>query len=404
MNESHPFASIETALEDLRQGRMIVLVDHESRENEGDLVIAAEHTTPEAINFLRQYASGLICIPMTASDFARLHIPMMTAHNNSIQQTPFGVSIEAAQGVTTGVSAQDRAHTIQTAVNPQSGPQDIVMPGHVFPLKAHTGGVLMRAGHTEASVDLVRMAGLKPAAAICEVMNPDGSMARLPDLIRFAQEQSLSIVRIEDVIRYRIRNETLLTLGDSVLLPTQRWGNLRVQTFSSSVFMDESIAIIKEPMAPGQPCLVRLHSQCMTGDLLGSLRCDCGQQLDAALSQIAQEGGVLLYLLRQEGRGIGLTNKIKAYVLQDRGLDTVEANLHLGFIEDLRDYAIAAQMLRAMGVEIIRLLTNNPHKVSSLQQYGITVSERVPLQIKPTQNNFKYLKAKKEKLGHLLNV
>lgn len=395
------FTGIEKAIEDLRQGRIIILVDSEDRENEGDFVIAADHITPEAINFFRQYGSGVVCLAMLEKDFARLQIPMMTSHNRSRQQTPFGVSIEAACGITTGVSAQDRSNTIKVAINPQSGPADVVTPGHIFPLKAHDDGVLVRSGHTEGSVDLVRLAGLKSAAVICEAVKPDGSMARLPDLLQFAEKHGLNIVTIDDLIRYRVRHETLLTLRDSTSLPTDRWGNLKIQTFISPFCNDGSIALIKEPVTLGQPCLVRLHSQCLTGDLFGSLRCDCGWQLNAAMQQINQNGGILLYL-RQEGRGIGLMDKIKAYALQEQGLDTLEANHRLGFPADLRDYGIAAQMLKALGVQEIKLLTNNPHKISSLEQYGIQVKERVPLQVQPTENNQRYLAVKKEKLGHLL--
>lgn len=403
MSHNHPFASIETALNDLRQGRMIILVDNENRENEGDLVIAAEHATPAAINFMCQHARGLVCLPMAEEDFIRLQIPMMASHNRSRYHTAFGVSFEAASGVTTGISVYDRARTIQVAIDPQSGPQDIVMPGHVFPLKAKNGGVLVRAGHTEGTVDLARLAGCRPAAVLCEIMNADGSMARLPDLLTFSKIHQLNMVSINDLLRYRMQHETLIQLGSSAVLPTESWGEMRIQTYHSDFFGEEAIAMIKEPLNLAQPCLVRLHSECLTGDILGSQRCDCGRQLSMSLALIAQQGGILLYL-RQEGRGIGLLNKIKAYVLQDQGLDTVEANHHLGFAADERDYGWAAQMLRALGVTQVRLLTNNPHKVSSLEGYGIAVTERVPLQVRASQNNMKYLRAKQEKLGHILEL
>lgn len=403
MNHSRLLTSVETALNDLRQGRMVILVDSESRENEGDLVIAAEFINPSSINFLCQHASGIICLALTEEDFARLQIPMMTPYNNSQQQTPFGVSIEAAQGVTTGVSAHDRALTIQTAVNSKSGPQDIVMPGHIFPLKARKGGVLVRAGHTEGSVDLMRLAGLKPAAVICEVMNSDGSMARLENLQEFALKHGISMVSIDDLMDYRLRHESLVVPKDKALLPTAEWGNFEIQSFQHFFNDEASIAIIKNPISSQKPCLVRMHSQCFTGDVLGSLRCDCGKQLDAAMSLIAQQGGVLLYL-HQEGRGIGLMNKIRAYALQDQGLDTVEANHRLGFPADSRNYATAAQMLRSMGITQVQLLTNNPQKVLELEKYGVNVVERIPLETQPTAENRNYLQTKREKLGHLLSV
>lgn len=396
-------SSIEVAIKALQQGGMIILVDDEGRENEGDLVIAAEHVTTNAINFMCQNARGLVCLPLAPADFRRLGLSLMTQHNRSRHNTAFGVSIEAAYGIDTGISAADRAHTVRVAIDAHSGPNDIVMPGHMFPLQAVEGGVLVRPGHTEGSVDLARLAGCKPAAVICEIMNVDGTMARLPDLRAFAQQYHLPIVSIRDLIRYRLRNEHLVDLDSQARLPLQGLGEFTIQTFRSQHLLADSIVLIKQPVIPQQPCLVRLHSECLTGDLLGSLRCDCGHQLQLALHQIAKKGGMLLYL-RQEGRGIGLVNKIKAYALQDLGMDTVEANQHLGFAIDQRDYGLAAQMLRAMGIRQVCLLTNNPRKVSGLLDYGIEVIERVPLETEPNHNNIRYLQTKREKMGHLLEL
>ena len=393
---------IETAIAQLRQGKMIILVDDENRENEGDLVVAAEYVTPEVINFMTQYGRGLVCFPMAAECFDRLEIPMMTKNNGSKNKTAFGVSIGAAEGITTGISAADRAHTIKVAASPNSTAKDIVMPGHVFPLRACKGGVLERGGHTEGSVDLTRLAGLYPAAVICEIMNSDGSMARLPDLTVFAKQHHLPIVSMRDLVTYRLRNEKLLEAVSSSYLPLHEVGKFGIHTFRSMINNSEHIALVRQPLDLTHPVLVRIHSECLTGDVFGSARCDCGRQLDHAMAQIAGKGGVLLYL-RQEGRGIGLSNKIKAYDLQDQGYDTVEANHQLGFSADERDYGVAAQMLRALGIERVRLLTNNPKKLSGLQDYGLNVIERVPLETVPTKDNIRYLKAKREKLGHWLN-
>lgn len=398
------FPVIARALEDLRQGKMIILFDHENRENEGDLVLAAEKVTPEAINFMAQYARGLICLALVEEDINRLQIPMMVKHSTNPFNTAFTASIEAAKGVTTGISAADRAHTIQVAINPKNGLRDIVMPGHIFPLRARKGGVLERRGQTEGSTDLTHLAGLKPAAVICEIMNPDGSMARFPDLERFAKQHQLSLLSIRDLIQYRLQTESLVKEIASIRLPTEEHGELTIKLFESCLDKHHHLAVIKEKsVASNQPTLVRIHSECFTGDLFGSARCDCGWQLHESLAQISQQGGVLLYL-RQEGRGIGLLNKLKAYVLQDQGLDTVEANQKLGFGSDDRNYWIGAQMLQNLKILQIKLLTNNPQKIIDLEQYGIEVIERIPLIATPNATNRAYLKTKQTKLGHLLNL
>jgi len=405
-------SSIEEAVRELQSGRMIILVDDESRENEGDLVMAADKVTPEAIAFMAKHGSGLICLALTAEKVDELQLPLQPQRGPSRYGTAFTVSIEAREGISTGISAHDRATTIRTAVAPHCKPSDLCTPGHVFPLRAREGGVLARAGQTEGSVDLCRIAGLAPAGVICEVMNDDGTMARMPDLGKFAQRHSLRICTVADIIEYRRRTETLIRRAVSpVRLPTL-WGTFELLCYESQVDADPHLALTKglvfnnakEPQPVEEPVLVRVHSECITGDTLGSLRCDCGAQLHAALEQIEAEGrGVLLYM-RQEGRGIGLANKLRAYLLQEQGLDTVEANVRLGFKADLRDYGIGAQILRDLGLRRIRLLTNNPKKLHALAGFGLEVVEQVPLVVRPTEHNREYLEAKKRKLGHTLRL
>ncbi len=398
---TNALSAVKQAIADMRQGKMVILVDDAARENEGDLIIGAEKITPEAINFMSQYGRGLICLPMLPEDFERLQIPPMVKNNRAHFNTAFGVSIGAAKGITTGISAADRARTVQVAVNNQSQAQDIVMPGHIFPLQAQQGGVLARMGHTEGSIDLARLSGLKPAAVICEIMNADGSMARADDLQAFAKQHNLTICPIKDLLTYRVQHELLIKEEASTRLPLQNLGNFRSKVFSNSIDGSEHIALIAGDIKADEPCLVRLHSECLTGDVFGSMRCDCGWQLEQSLQKISVVGGVLLYM-RQEGRGIGLVNKIKAYALQEQGLDTVQANQHLGFAADERDYWIAAQILRNLKVANVRLLTNNPDKISALQLYGINVVSREAIQVKPSEKNIHYLRTKQKKMGHLL--
>ncbi|MBL7687206.1 MAG: bifunctional 3,4-dihydroxy-2-butanone-4-phosphate synthase/GTP cyclohydrolase II [Bdellovibrionaceae bacterium] len=394
--------SIAELLEEMRAGRMVVLVDDEDRENEGDLVLAADFATPQAINFMATEARGLICLSLTHEQSERLQLPLMVRDetNFSPNKTAFTVSIEASKGVSTGISTADRAHTIRVASRPDAKPSDVITPGHIFPIRAKDGGVLKRAGHTEGSVDLCRMAGLNPAAVICEVMNADGSMARVGDLKAFALKHGLKIGTIVDLIKYRLEHESLVEEVASAKLPNRFGDGFVVRAFRSLLDGNEHLVMQMGDVAEGEPCLVRVHSECMTGDVFGSSRCDCGPQLQRAMEMIAAEGrGVILYL-RQEGRGIGLANKIRAYALQDQGFDTVEANLHLGFPPDSRDYGIGAQILRAIGLHKIRLLTNNPAKRIGLKGYGIEVVDRVPLVAGSNKHNQAYLDVKKIKMGH----
>ena len=396
-------SSIESVLDDIRAGKMVIIVDDEDRENEGDVMVAAEKATPEAVNFMARHACGLICLSLTEARAKELRLPLMVRDNTSPYNTAFTVSIEAKHGVTTGISAYDRAKTIEVAIDENMTADDLARPGHVFPLIARKGGVLVRVGHTEASLDLARLAGLKPAGVICEVMKEDGQMARLPDLEVFAEQHGLKIVSIADLIQYRLRTETLVRREVETRLPTRNAGEFRLVAYENDFDGHEHVAMVKGDISPDDVVLVRVHSECLTGDVFHSIRCDCGEQLHVAMSMIEEEGkGVLLYM-RQEGRGIGLVNKIKAYSLQDKGADTVEANEALGFEADLRDYGIGAQILHDLGVRKMRLITNNPRKIKGLEGYGLSVVERVGLEVKPGKDNIHYLKTKQEKLGHIFN-
>lgn len=404
MTERDPvMATVPEAIEEYRRGKFVIITDDEDRENEGDLCIAAQFVTPDHINFMAKYGRGLICCSITEERCEQLKLPLMVdqAANSSGFGTPFTVSVEARTGVTTGISAADRARTVQVIIDPETKPEDLARPGHMFPLRARKGGVLVRAGQTEASVDLAKMAGLYPGAVICEIMKMDGEMARMPDLKRFARRHGLRIVTVNDMIKYRLQHENLIARVAETRLPTP-FGDMMILGYKAENNPDEHVAIVKGPIEAEQPTLVRVHDQCVTGDVFGSLRCDCGEQKDRALKMIAEEGGVFLYM-RQEGRGIGLHNKLRTYELQDQGMDTVDANLALGFPADRRDYGIGMQILRDIGVRKMRLITNNPAKRAGLEAYGLEVVERVPIVTTPNQFNIRYLDTKRQRMGHLLD-
>jgi 3,4-dihydroxy 2-butanone 4-phosphate synthase/GTP cyclohydrolase II len=396
-------STVEEAIEDYRHGRFVIIIDDEERENEGDLTLPAEHVTPEAINFMATHARGLICLPMAAERIDRLGIPMMAGRNDDHFGTPFTVTVEARTGVSTGISASDRARTVQVLIDPRTRPEDLAMPGHMFPLRARDGGVLVRAGQTEAVVDLCKLAGLYPAGLCCEMMNKDGSMSRLPDLRRFASRHKVKIISVDQLIAYRKQKEKLVQRVTETVLPTE-FGEWRAIAYKSPIDADEHVALVMGDVSTPEPVLVRMHSQCLTGDVFGSQRCECGEQLQAAMQMIANEHrGVVVYM-RQEGRGIGFHNKLRAYALQDQGMDTVEANEALGFPADRRDYGIGMQILVDLGLKDIRFLTNNPAKRAGLEGYGLNLVERVPIQAKPNEHNLRYLQTKQKKLGHEIEL
>ncbi|MCX5897573.1 MAG: bifunctional 3,4-dihydroxy-2-butanone-4-phosphate synthase/GTP cyclohydrolase II [Proteobacteria bacterium] len=400
-----PIAKVKKAIEEIKKGKMVILCDDEDRENEGDLAMAAEKVTPEAVNFMAKYGRGLICLSLTVEKVQQLDLPLMvhTSTNTSAFQTAFTVSIDAKKGTSTGISASDRAVTVLAAIADDAKPDDLARPGHIFPLQAKDGGVLRRTGQTEGSVDLARLAGLKPAGVICEIMNEDGTMSRMPDLEKFAKQHDLMIVTVADIIRYRLNMESLVKRAVDTFLPTEYGGDFRAIIYENIVDSNSHIALVKGEWEPDEEVLVRVHSECLTGDSLGSLRCDCGEQLHKAMALIEAEGKGIIVYMRQEGRGIGLFNKMRAYALQDQGKDTVEANIELGFDEDLRDYGIGAQILRDLGVSKMRLLTNNPRKIIGLEAYGLVITERISIQSKPKKHNIKYLQTKKKKMGHILD-
>jgi len=393
---------VPEAVDYLRKGRMIIIVDDEDRENEGDLAIASEKVTPEIINFMATHAKGLICVSLTKSRSEELDLPLMVGKNTSHYETPFTVSVDAKANTTTGISVFDRAETVKCLINPETKPSDLAKPGHIFPLRAKKGGVLVRAGQTEASLDLARIAGLYPSGVICEIMKEDGTMARMPDLKQFSQQHDIPIITIEEIIKYRIQKESLVNEVSEAKLPTQ-YGEFTIKAFNDIITKDIHVALVQGDLNTDEPVLVRVHSQCLTGDTFGSLKCDCGSQLHKSMEMITREKrGVILYLINQEGRGIGIENKIKSYHLQEHGMDTVEANIKLGFKSDLRDYGIGAQILRHLGLKKLKLITNNPLKYIALSGYGLEISERVPIEVGICDENLKYMKTKKEKMGHLL--
>jgi len=397
-------STIKEAIVDIRSGKLVILVDDEDRENEGDLCMAAEFVTPEAINFMSKYGRGLICLSVNEDIADKLNLKPMVSENRSRFGTAFTVSIEAKQGVTTGISAADRATTIKTAVADNATADDLVSPGHVFPIRARKGGVLVRTGQTEGSVDLARLAGMKPAGVICEIMKDDGTMARMPDLEIFAKQHHIKIITIADLIQFRMQHESLIRRAAEATLPTHYGGSFKLIVYENDVDDMKHVALIKGNISPEDEVLVRVHSECLTGDVFGSERCDCGYQLQTAMKMVEEAGKGIIVYMHQEGRGIGLVNKIKAYELQERGKDTVEANLSLGFKPDLRDYGIGAQILADLGVHKMKLMTNNPKKIIGLDGYGITITDRIPIEIKPNKNNIKYLTTKKKKMGHLLEI
>jgi len=402
MKKKH-LITVPEAVEYLQQGRMIIIVDDEDRENEGDIMIASEKITPESINFMATHARGLICVSLTEERSNELALPLMVGDNTSSFETPFTVSVDARRNVTTGISAFDRAETIRCMIDPKTTPADLARPGHIFPLRAKKGGVLVRAGQTEASLDLSKIAGLNPSGVICEIMNDDGTMSRMPDLIKFSEKFDIPIITIEEIIKYRVQEETLVVQESEAELPT-KWGMFTIKAFVDIINKETHIAMIHGDINTDEPVLVRVHSQCLTGDTFGSLKCDCGNQLHNVMEMIVNEGrGVLLYLLNQEGRGIGLISKIKAYKLQENGFDTVQANLELGFKEDQRDYGIGAQILRNLGLHKLKLLSNNPSKFIALSGYGLEITERVPVFVEYSSESKDYMKTKKEKMGHLLD-